>query len=227
MRAPTPRTFAAAALVIGSLALTGCGNAVESIAKAGVEKAIEDHAQYVEWAASGLINQVPGRSIEYEFVAAEVQKLANELDVEMMVVDPAFLTDFRQACDRIGFDTWIYIPEEQEYGSGLKIMIHGQGRMGMNSKKALWMPRSLQQLEDLILTKQIAIDDSPVTKWCSGNAAVQPDAQNNRFFVKKVQRGRIDGLVVLTMLAGASEVVETYDAPVSPWDDPSFTLVGA
>mgnify|MGYP000851647062 FL=1 len=42
MRAPTPRTFAAAALVVGSLALTGCGNAVESIAKAGVEKAIED-----------------------------------------------------------------------------------------------------------------------------------------------------------------------------------------
>lgn len=49
---------------------------------------------------------------------------------------------------------------------------------------------------------------SPVTKWCSGNAAVQPDAQNNRFFVKKVQRGRIDGLVVLAMLAGANEHVE-------------------
>ncbi|MFC3208183.1 terminase large subunit [Aquamicrobium soli] len=191
------------------------------------ERATEDHAQYVEWAAAKppLINVVPGRSIEYDFVAAEVQKIANDLDVEVLVVDPAFLTDFRQACDRIGLETWIYIPEEQEYGSGLKIMIHGQGRLGMNSKKALWMPRSLQQLEDMILTKQIVIDESPVTKWCSGNAAVQADAQNNRFFVKKVQRGRIDGLVVLAMLAGASEVVETYEAPVSPWDDPNFTLV--
>lgn len=191
------------------------------------EKAVEDHAQYVEWAAARLINAVPGRSIEYDFVAAEVQKLVNDLHVEVMVVDPAFLTDFRQACDRVGLDTWIYIPEEQEFGSGLKIMIHGQGRMGMNSNKALWMPRSLQQLEDMILTKQVAIDESPVTKWCSGNAAVQADAQNNRFFVKKVQRGRIDGLVVLAMLAGASEVVETYEIPVSPWDDPNFTLVGA
>lgn len=172
------------------------------------QKAVEDHAQYVEWAAAvpPLINAVPGRSIEYEFVAAEVQRLVNEFNVEMMVVDPAFLTDFRQACDRIGFETWVYIPEESEYGSGLKIMIHGQGRMGMQSKKALWMPRSLTQLEDAILQKRIIIDESPVTKWCSGNAAVQPDSQNNRFFVKKVQRGRIDGLVVLAMLAGASEV---------------------
>lgn len=172
------------------------------------QKAVEDHAQYVEWAAAAppLINAVSGRSIEYEFVAAEVQRLVNEFNVEMMVVDPAFLTDFRQACDRIGLETWVYIPEESEYGSGLRIMIHGQGRMGMQSKKALWMPRSLTQLEDAILQKRIVIDESPVTKWCSGNAAVQPDAQNNRFFVKKVQRGRIDGLVVLAMLAGASEV---------------------
>lgn len=188
------------------------------------ERAKEDHAQYVEWAAAKLINAVPGRSIEYDFVATEVQKLVNDFDVELMVVDPAFLTDFRQACDRIGLETWVWSPDE-EYGSGLKIMIHGQGRMGMQSKKALWMPRSLQQLEDMILTRQIAINESPVTKWCSGNAAIQADPQNNRFFVKKAQRGRIDGLVVLAMLAGASEVVETYEAPVSPWDDPNFSLV--
>jgi phage terminase large subunit-like protein len=190
------------------------------------EKAIEDHAQYVEWAAAKLINAVPGRSIDYEFVATEVQKLVNDFDVELMVVDPAFLTDFRQACDRIGLDTWVWSPDE-EYGSGLKLMIHGQGRMGMNSKKALWMPRSLQQLEDMTLSKTIVIDESPVTKWCSGNAAIQPDPQGNRFFVKKALRGRIDGLVVLAMLAGASEVVETYEAPVSPWDDPNFSLVSA
>lgn len=188
------------------------------------ERAKEDHAQYVEWAAANLINPVPGRSIEYEFVAAKVQKLANDHNVDVLVVDPAFLTDFRQACDRVGLDTWVWSPDE-EYGSGLKIVIHGQGRMGMQSKKALWMPRSLQQLEDMILTEQIVIDESPVTKWCSGNAAIQADAQNNRFFVKKNQRGRIDGLVVLAMLAGASEIVETYEAPVSPWDDPNFSLV--
>ncbi|MGE0290370.1 MAG: terminase large subunit [Bradyrhizobium sp.] len=172
------------------------------------QKAVEDHAKYVEWVAAKLINGVPGKSIDYDYVAVQVHRLVNDFNVEMMVVDPAFLTDFRQACDRVGLETWIFIPEEQESGAGLKIMIHGQGRMGMQSKRALWMPRSLTQLEDAILQKRIMIDESPVTKWCSGNAAVQPDAQNNRFFVKKAQRGRIDGLVVLAMLAGAAEYME-------------------
>src|SRR5690606_28539961 len=128
-------------------------------------------------------------------------------------------------CGRIGMETWIYIPGEQEYGSGLKIMIHGQGKTGMTSTKALWMPRSLMQLEDAILQKRIVIDESPVTKWCSGNAAIQPDPKGSRFFVKKVQRGRIDGLVALAMLAGAAEHVSPTISATSPWDDPSFSLM--
>jgi phage terminase large subunit-like protein len=173
------------------------------------EKAEEDHAQYVEWAASAppLLNLVPGRSIEYEFIAELVRKIAARHHVAALVVDPAFLTDFRKACDNVGLETWVWEPDG-DVGSGLKIIIHGQGRLGMQSKKALWMPRSLQKFEDRILQRRIIIDESPITKWCSGNAAVQPDAQNNRFFIKKHQRGRIDGMTVLAMLAGAADLVE-------------------
>lgn len=86
------------------------------------------------------------------------------------------------------------------------MIIHAQGRAGMHSKKMLWMPRSLQQLEDMILKEEIVIDRNSVTNWCSNNVAVQPDPQNNRWFVKKRQRGRIDGIVALAMGAGASEL---------------------
>jgi len=181
------------------------------------EKAEEDHAQYVEWAAAipPLLNLVPGRSIEYEFIAVLIQRIRAQRNVAAMVVDPAFLTDFRKACDNVGLDTWVWEPEG-EIGSGLKIIIHGQGRLGMQSKKALWMPRSLQKFEDRILQRRIIIDESPITKWCSGNAAIQPDAQNNRFFIKKHQRGRIDGMTVLAMLSGAADLDETGEQ--SPWD---------
>lgn len=181
------------------------------------EKAEEDHAQYVEWAAAipPLLNLVPGRSIEYEFLAVLIQRIRAQRNVAAMVVDPAFLTDFRKACDNIGLDTWVWEPDG-EIGSGLKIIIHGQGRLGMQSKKALWMPRSLQKFEDRILQRRIVIDESPITKWCSGNAAIQPDAQNNRFFIKKHQRGRIDGMTVLAMLAGAADLGESGEQ--SFWD---------
>lgn len=166
-----------------------------------------DAAPYVEWAADPreLLYLVPGRAIEYEFVAASARDFAASFAAECLAFDPAHISEFRKAADRIRFDTWIFIPEEQESGSGLKMVIHGQGRLGMNSKKALWMPRSLQQLEDRILAGKIVIDESPVTTWCAGNAAVEADAQNNRFLIKKRSRGRIDGLVVLAMLAGALE----------------------
>ncbi len=169
------------------------------------EAAIGDHASYGEWAAAEppFLNVTPGKAIEYEFVAAEVQRFCAEHDVQAMAFDPAHIDEFRKACDRIGFNTWIWNPDEPE-GDGLKMVVHSQGRAGMHSKKALWMPRSLGQFEDLILTGSIVIDESPVTRWCSGNAAVKPDEQGNRYFVKKRSRGRIDGMSALAMASGIS-----------------------
>lgn len=162
-----------------------------------------DRAPYLEWAEGGVLHAVHGRTIDYAFVAAEVQRLCGSHDVEMMAVDPAFLSDFRRACDDIGLETWVWTPDD-DYGSGLKLVIHGQGARGMHSVKNLWMPRSLGILEDMILNRSVMIDDSPLTRWCAGNAAVKPDAQGNRFFVKKRERGRIDGVVALAMLVGAA-----------------------
>lgn len=189
-----------------------------------------DHAQYVEWSQPQQdggpphLNAVPGRTIEYDFVAQEVKRLYTDHDVELMAVDPAFLSDFLAACERVGLDVWVWSPDV-EIGTGLKIVIHGQGTRGMNSDKMLWMPRSLGQLEDMILNGQIIIDENPVTKYCSGNAAIKPDAQGNRFFVKKRQRGRIDGLVVLAMLSGAAEMEAATEGRSIYEDDAAYEAV--
>lgn len=175
-------------------------------------KAVEDNAPYVEWAADGLLLTTPGKSIEYEFVAAVVQKLCAEHEVEAMAFDPAHIDEFRKACDRIGFATWIWEPDIPA-GVGLKMVVHSQGRAGMHSKKALWMPRSLGQFEDAILTGNIVIDESPVTKWCAGNAAVKPDEQGNRYFIKKHSRGRIDGMVAMAMAMGVAPLEDVRSTP--------------
>lgn len=167
----------------------------------------EDHANYVQWAAEGLLNTTPGKAIEYDFVAKTVRDITESQAVEFMAFDPAHISEFRKACDRIEFPTWIWTPEE-DTGSGLKMIIHGQGKLGMMSSKALWMPRSLKKLEDAILTGAIVIDESPVTKWCSGNAAVTEDAQGNSWLDKKRSRGRIDGLVAMAMSVGSAMLGE-------------------
>lgn len=174
-------------------------------------KAAEDHAPYVEWAKSEppLLLTTPGKSIDYDFVAVEVEKFCAKHQVEAMAFDPAHIDEFHKACERIGFPTWIWHPDKPP-GDGLKMVVHSQGKMGMYSKRALWMPRSLGQFEDMILTGDIVIDESQVTKWCAGNAAVKPDEHGNRYFVKKSTRGRIDGMVALAMAAG---VAPLQDAP--------------
>jgi phage terminase large subunit-like protein len=168
-------------------------------------KAIEDNAPYVEWASATppLLLLTPGKSIEYDFVAAEVERFCSRHTVEAMAFDPAHIDQFRQACDRIGFKTWIWRPDEPA-GDGLKMVVHSQGRAGMHSKRALWMPRSLGQFEDAILTGNIVVDESQLTKWCAGNAACEADQQGNRYFVKKNTRGRKDGMDALAMAIGAA-----------------------
>lgn len=169
-----------------------------------VEAGRDDGAPYAEWAHNGHLLLVPGLSIEYEFVAAKVQEICARHDVQELAFDPAHIVEFRKACARIGFETFVWNPDEdEEIGMGLRMIVHGQGRMGMNSKRALWMPRSLQATEDAILQKDIIIEENPITSWCTSNAAVNADAQNNRWLVKKRARGRIDGIVAIAMVIGA------------------------
>src|SRR5262249_45882097 len=62
------------------------------------DAAREDAAQYVEWAATGHLNLTPGRSIDYEFVAEQVQRLCVEHEVSALAFDAAHIGEFRKAC---------------------------------------------------------------------------------------------------------------------------------
>jgi phage terminase large subunit-like protein len=151
----------------------------------------------------------PGKSVDYEFVARVVQEVCDRNNVKAMAFDQAHIKDFIQACENVGFPVWIWEPDRAVW-QWLKLITHSQGHRGMDSKRALWMPRSLGQYEHAILTGNIIIDDNPITKWCAGNAAIQPDAHGNRYFVKERSRGPIDGMVSGAMGIGAAQ---------SPFDD--------
>lgn len=164
-----------------------------------------DGGQYRVWEAEGDLEATPGLSIDYEFVAKEAQRWCVTHRVKFIAIDPAHASEFFKACDRIGFAVWVWEGPDKPPGRGVPIVIHSQGRAGMHSTKALWMPRSVAQLEDRVLTKRLLLDASPITRWNFGNVAVEADASKNRYFVKKRSRGRIDGAVVSAMGVGAAE----------------------
>jgi phage terminase large subunit-like protein len=167
----------------------------------------KDKAPYPQWVQDKLLNAVPGRTIGMDFVVAEVERMTVRHNVEAMAFDLAHFNGFRDEASEAGFATWEYQGPKEPAGSGLKMIRHAQGQRGLHSEKQLWMPRSVQALEDLILSGGITIHDSAVTRWCSGNATLISDGQGNRFFDKKRSRGRIDGMVALAMAVGAAGAV--------------------
>jgi phage terminase large subunit-like protein len=190
------------------------------------ERGIADQAPYVEWVEAGYITAVNGAVIDKTFIAAQVQQLCAEFEVEFLAFDPAGIADFIAACEQIGFPVWRWMGPNEPEGVGLKLVSHAQGKLVRFEDKQLTMPRSIERLEDRILAGTITIEDSPVTYSCAANAHLDSDGQANRAFDKKRSRGRIDGIVTIAMAVGAA-TNELTPAQVSPWDDPNFSLAGA
>jgi phage terminase large subunit-like protein len=192
------------------------------------QRALADNAKYVEWAEDPAVDltAVTGAVIDKTFVAAEVQRLCAEHDVQFLAFDPAGIADFIGACEQIGFPVWKYEGPDKPEGQGLKLVAHGQGKRVVFEDRALCMPRAIERLEDRILEQSITIDSSPVTYMCAGNALVDADGQGNRAFDKKRSRGRIDGLVTIAMAtcAAADGLPGSAPPPTSAWDDPNFSL---
>lgn len=184
----------------------------------------EDKAPYDVWAADGYLRTTPGLTIGKDFVAAEVARACAEYNVQGMAFDQAHINDFLAECDRAKFAAWVYQGPKETPGSGLKLVRHAQGAAGLHSERMLWMPRSVQALEDHILADALRIESNPITTWCAANTAAEVDGQGNRYFNKKRSRGRIDGMVALAMAEGLSA-----DEPAMPaasiWDRPDLLAV--
>lgn len=169
------------------------------------ERAVQDLAPYEDWVEQGWLAAVGGATIDYTFVAAQVERLCSDHDVQELVFDPAKMSDFEAACDENGFAAWRFKGPNEPEGNGLKMIAHAQGKRVMFEDRQYCMPRSIEKLEDRILKKSITIDNSPVTYSCAANAAIDEDGMKNRCFDKKRSRGRIDGVVTIAMGVGAAD----------------------
>jgi phage terminase large subunit-like protein len=172
------------------------------------DRAEADHAPYVEWVEDGYLVATPGATIDLTFVAVQIAQLAAEQDVQELVVDPAFIEAFITACEQVGLAVWRYEGPGKPEGRGIKIVSHAQGKLVRFEDRQLCMPHSITRTEDRILEGRILIDASPVTYSCAANAALDFDGQGNRAFDKKRSRGRIDGMVTVTMAVGAATASE-------------------
>ena len=108
------------------------------------------------------------------------------------------------ALDDIGCDAWIYDGPKSR-GDGLMLVRHGQGWAGYLSTRALWMPRSIGNIEEAIVRRTVSIRPNPVLRWNSASAVLETDDAGGRKWTKRRSTGRIDGIVAATMAVGCSQ----------------------
>jgi phage terminase large subunit-like protein len=173
---------------------------VESVSEASRR----DKAPYDVWVRDGLLRTTPGRVIDYDYVARDIGELTSGLSIA-----------------KIGFDRWRMDRMQQalaRQGVELPLEPFGQGYMSMSP--------ALDALEADLLKECVRHGGHPVLAMCAANAVAVSDPAGNRKLDKAKATGRIDGLVALAMAEGVEAMMQEA-VPVSPWDDPNFSLVNA
>lgn len=147
------------------------------------ERAKRDRAPYDVWVKQGFLRTTPSNSIDYEYVAHEIEEITRELEVTA-----------------IAFDMWridILKKEFEKIGVELPLIAWGQGYKDMAP--------ALDAIEGKILNGQFKHGNNPVLNMCANNSMVVTSAAGDRKLDKQKTSGRIDCMQALAMAAGISE----------------------
>jgi phage terminase large subunit-like protein len=172
-----------------------------------------DRAPYRVWVNHGHIIAPDGPEIDYEDVADVIGTLLITQDVQGAAFDPWRFKEMNAVLTRRDITTWKWDGPES-FGNGLPLYEHGQGSYGGGSEKKLWMPRSLDNLESVLIRRAITIHANPCLTWNAASAVTERDKAGNRSWTKAKATGRIDGIVALSMAVGLSEHLR-IETPVS------------
>jgi len=145
------------------------------------DKELRDKAPYRAWSRSGKIVLVPGRTIDYEWVAKYLQQISQGMTLGTIEFDRWGIEQFKQACL---FSDWNPIVTWSPVGQGYKD----------------FSPR-LKAFETALLQGKIAHGSHPLLNMSVQNAISVSDPAGNLKLDKSQSSLRIDPLVAAVMSA--------------------------
>jgi phage terminase large subunit-like protein len=164
------------------------------------ERARQDRVPYDVWAKEGYITLCPGRSVEYEYVAAFIAGLFDEYDVRKIAFDRWNMRHLRPWLIKAGLSEALLDDRFQDFGQGFQSM-----------------SPALRNLESILLNAKMRHGNHPVLNMCAANSVVKTDEAGGRKLDKKRSRGRIDGMVALAMACAVANE-HHGNRPVYPVD---------
>ncbi|BAO90696.1 terminase large subunit [Caballeronia cordobensis] len=148
------------------------------------DRAQHDRVPYDAWVKANFLHASKGRAVDYGDVVRRLAALDAELAIGGLAFDPYRIKYFERDLDAESLS--------------IKLVPHGQGFFRA-AESGLWMPRSIEQVEQLVFERKLRVAFNPCLRWNVLSTVTETDAKNNRIFNKRKATGRIDGLVALTM----------------------------
>jgi phage terminase large subunit-like protein len=157
------------------------------------ERSQNDNVPYQEWVRDGYLIATPKRhATDYDFIEEDARQAAIEHEIREIGFDPYNST---QIVTHMEQDGATCVPIRQTH-AGLS--------PGWN------------ELERLILNRQLEHGGNPILRWMAGNVEVETDAAGNQKPSKSHSSERIDGIVALNM-AVARLIVYATEEVVEPF----------
>jgi phage terminase large subunit-like protein len=169
-------------------------------------RALKDQAPYDVWVRDGFLRAIPGKRIRLDIPAAFLASLTAAFLIRLLAYDRYAYAAFADELDALGC-TFPQVEHPQGGKRRAKVpqdLVDDARRWGREPPLGLWMPGSVNLLEELIIDQRIRLRISPVLISACMSAAVEHDAFDNRWFSKQKATQRIDPLVALAMAAGAA-----------------------
>lgn len=138
-----------------------------------------DHAPYDEWARKGIVRLCPGATIDDDMIEQEIRSTRGSL--RSICFDPYRAAGLASKLEK----------------DGLPVEFVKQGIATIAPAAKLF--------EGLVNSQRIHHANHPAMNYCIGNVAVKTDDKGNAFPVKRLSRGRIDGLAA--MLTGLAHLM--------------------
>ena len=117
-------------------------------------RGLRDRAPYPTWAEQGLMIAVPGKVLDYDFLAADIGELSGRMEFAKIAYDRWRIDVFRQSLARLGVS--------------VELMPFGQGFKDMSP--------AIEIFEQLAIEGKLRHGGHPVLRWCVSNAIIERDA---------------------------------------------------
>jgi phage terminase large subunit-like protein len=156
------------------------------------DRSRRDKVPYDVWAKQGHLVLVPGKAIDYPYVAHQVKEIWDAQTVAMAGFDRWGWSHFRDCLREAGMPK--YLLEDQDGRKTAKWLPIGMGSASMTP--------ILRELETRIHKGNFNQPNNPVLNMAASNAATQGPA-NARTLIKKHPRARIDPFMAVAIAVGA------------------------